>query len=162
MERKIILRTLGVAGALLLLAWGGLIFLYTSRLLMFSEAEDRHLAPLAFLLFISVFLIGILATWVGLCFYVYHDSAQRGMNRVLWTLVAIFTPNLLGFVVYLILRKPLLQQCPGCSRRLEPQWAYCTNCGTPLKRKCPACQAVVLEYQKFCGVCGTSVQLAQG
>ena len=34
--------------------------------------------------------------------YVYRDAKRRGMNAALWTLVAVFAPSLIGFIIYLL------------------------------------------------------------
>lgn len=36
--------------------------------------------------------------------YVYRDAERRRMNATLWTLVAVFTPGLTGFIIYLLVR----------------------------------------------------------
>lgn len=56
--------------------------------------------------FISIVLLLILffAIPVSLGFYVYKDASCRGMNAVLWTLLSIVTPGLLGAMLYFIVR----------------------------------------------------------
>ena len=39
--------------------------------------------------------------------YVWADAKRRGMNAVLWLLLAIFIPNAIGIILYFILRDPL-------------------------------------------------------
>ncbi len=41
----------------------------------------------------------------ALAYYVYTDSEGRGMNQIVWALVAFFF-SLLGVIVYFIARKP--------------------------------------------------------
>ena len=62
-------------------------------------------------------LFGILAGVVGAAYllligYVNRDSKRRGMSPVLWTLVAILVPNLLGILLYFVLRQPVVRVCP--------------------------------------------------
>jgi len=82
--------------------------------------------------------IGLLAgTLVGCCFtiwvlalgYVYGDARQRNMPAVPWTLVAMFVPNLLGFLLYFVLRKPLGGPCPQCGQTITPEQRFCSWCG---------------------------------
>ena len=49
------------------------------------------------ILFVGILSIG-LEVLIGV--YVYRDSVRRGMNAVLWTLVSVFAPYLVGFIIY--------------------------------------------------------------
>ncbi|HEY2015554.1 MAG TPA: hypothetical protein VGH38_18750, partial [Bryobacteraceae bacterium] len=40
-------------------------------------------------------------------------------------------PNCVGFVLYFLLRKPILHPCPGCGRGVAPDAAFCPRCGQP-------------------------------
>ena len=59
------------------------------------------------------FAVGVsAAAYVLSLGYVYGDAARRGMSPVLWTLAALLAPNLLGFLFYFLLRKPLAEPYP--------------------------------------------------
>ncbi len=78
------------------------------------------------------FLIGALAAgYVLLAGYVYGDAGRRGMPPIPWTALAVLVPNCLGFVLYFLLRKPLLQFCPGCGFGISGAAAFCSSCGQP-------------------------------
>jgi hypothetical protein len=139
-------------------AWGGLIYSYTQGVALFASPSDRHPAILALMFFASIMGITVLLAAIGMWIYIYRDSGLRGMNQAVWTLIAIFTPNLLGIVIYLILRKPLLVACPGCRAQVEPHLIHCPHCGHILKRKCSGCSAVVEAGFRYCGTCGAQVQ----
>ena len=74
---------------------------------------------------------------VGLCAaafllalgYVYGDAKRRGMSPALWTLVAFLVPNLVGFLLYFLLRQPLLEPCRQCGQGIAPGLAFCPSCG---------------------------------
>jgi hypothetical protein len=74
---------------------------------------------------------------VGTCFalftlalgYVYGDARRRNMPAVPWTLIALFVPNLLGFLLYFVLRKPLASPCPQCGQAITPDQRFCSWCG---------------------------------
>jgi hypothetical protein len=72
----------------------------------------------------SLFLIWVLA--LG---YVYGDARRRNMPAVPWLLVALFVPNLLGFLLYFVLRKPLARPCPQCGQAITPEQRFCSWCG---------------------------------
>jgi hypothetical protein len=63
--------------------------------------------------------------------YVYGDAKRRGMPPFLWALVAFMVPNLVGFLLYFLLRKPLSQACAGCGRAIPSGVAFCPHCGHP-------------------------------
>jgi len=61
--------------------------------------------------------------------YVYGDAKRRDMPPMLWALVAFMVPNLVGFLLYFLLRKPLSQACAGCGRAIPSGLAFCPHCG---------------------------------
>ena len=69
---------------------------------------------------LAAFAGSVAAAYVLLVGYVYGDSRRRGMNHVLWTLLAIFIPNAIGIILYFILREPVPLPCPAC-RDAGPQ-----------------------------------------
>jgi hypothetical protein len=140
-----------------LLLWIYFAWDYSRSFLVFSSASDHHLFVLAILYIGTGMLLLTFFAVVGVWFYVYHDAGQRAMNQRLWTAIAIFTPNLLGIVIYLILRKPLLAECPGCKQQLEGNLMYCSHCGRQFKQTCSACHSMVEKEFLFCGSCGSSL-----
>jgi hypothetical protein len=107
----------------------------------------KIVAALAFVLFFSgIFkayrsnglgtLMGVVggtlaAVYFLLAGYIYRDAVRRGMPPILWTALAVVIPNCGGFVLYFLLRKPILHPCPSCGRGVAPDAAYCPRCGQP-------------------------------
>jgi hypothetical protein len=76
------------------------------------------------------FAVGLFAAAFLLALgYVYGDAARRGMSPALWTLTAFLVPNLVGFLLYFLLRHPLLEPCPQCGQGIAPGLAFCPSCG---------------------------------
>jgi hypothetical protein len=73
----------------------------------------------------------ILAGLILLCGYVYADAARRGMPAIPWTALALLVPNCLGFVLYFLLRKPIVHPCPRCAYGVAADAAFCPRCGQP-------------------------------
>lgn len=73
----------------------------------------------------------IAGAWLLLTGYVYADAARRGMPSIPWTALVVFIPNCIGFVLYFLLRKPILHPCPGCGRGVAPDAGFCPRCGQP-------------------------------
>ena len=69
--------------------------------------------------------------WVLLAGYVYADALRRAMPPIPWTALAVVIPNCVGFVLYFLLRKPILHSCPGCGRGVATDAAFCPRCGQP-------------------------------
>jgi hypothetical protein len=69
------------------------------------------------------------STWVLCLGYVHADARRRGMPAWLWTLVAAFIPNLLGFLLYFACRRPIATPCPHCGQPNAPGQRFCSWCG---------------------------------
>jgi len=71
------------------------------------------------------------AAYVLLAGYVYVDAVRRGLPPIPWTALTVLIPNCVGFVLYFVLRKPILHPCPSCGRGVAPDAAFCPRCGQP-------------------------------
>ena len=107
----------------------------------------KIVAALAFVLFFSGIFkayrsnsLGTLMGLVGgtlaavyflLAGYIYRDAVRRGMPPIPWTALAVVIPNCVGFVLYFLLRKPILHPCPSCGRGVARDAAFCPRCGQP-------------------------------
>jgi hypothetical protein len=75
-------------------------------------------------------LLGVLeAGYVLFAGYVYGDARRRGMNATAWSVVAVVIPNLIGFLLYFVLRKPVHSPCPQCGQGVAQGAAFCSSCG---------------------------------
>ncbi len=92
-----------------------------------------------------------------LVFYVNADAKRRQMNRVLWTLLVIFVPNAIGFIVYFILRQPIASPCPKCRSLVRQDFLVCPSCGHGLAPACPTCHRAVEAGWMNCAYCGTEL-----
>lgn len=73
---------------------------------------------------------GILAAaYFLLAGYVYVDAMRRNMPPIPWTALTVLVPNCVGFVLYFVLRKPILQPCADCGRGVAADDAFCPRCG---------------------------------
>ncbi len=81
------------------------------------------LIPMGFLLASSI----LFAIWV------YKDAEANGENGVLWLLITLLIPNLLGLALYLLLVKREKQlRCPNCHHNNKETASYCEFCGQEL------------------------------
>lgn len=77
----------------------------------------------------GLFVGSLFAIWILGLGYVYADARQRNMPHIPWTLIAAIVPNLLGFLLYFVLRKPLATPCPQCRQPIAPDQRFCPACG---------------------------------
>ena len=106
-----------------------------------------------FPLFIGL-IPAFLAWLVG---YVNRDAGRRGMSRLLWTLIVIFVPNGIGFILYFVLRNPIQAVCPKCGTVVDPRVNYCPRCRYNFRPTCPQCKSSVRPGDAFCANCGTTL-----
>jgi len=78
---------------------------------------------------LGLFIGCLFAIWVLGLGYVYADARRRDMPHIPWTLVAAIVPNLLGFLLYFVLRKPLASPCPQCGQPIAAGQRFCPSCG---------------------------------
>jgi Double zinc ribbon len=115
--------------------------------------------PLALQYFIR-FVPGTVVAFLGLLIgYVNRDAKRRGMNRTLWTLLVIFIPNAIGFILYFLLRKPVSVGCPQCGALNSPDFNFCPKCKFNLRPTCPGCQHAVNPGDAFCPYCSCELTL---
>jgi predicted amidophosphoribosyltransferase len=51
------------------------------------------------------------------------------MQPIPWMLAAFLVPNLVGFLLYFLFRRPLREPCSGCGYGMAPGQAFCPACG---------------------------------
>jgi hypothetical protein len=98
--------------------------------------------------------------WILLIGYVYADARRRGMHNILWTLLTIFVVYGIGFILYFVLRSPLMIPCPKCGAKGRPGFIFCPQCGAELAASCPGCKRSVEPDWKRCVYCGIELDQA--
>ena len=107
------------------------------------------------LILLSVFLI--VPILIGV--YVYRDANRRGMNALVWTLIALIAPSLIGFIIYLLVRSSYSDlECPRCQTAIKEEYVLCPKCGAKLRPFCPNCSAPVEPDWKVCPKCAASLE----
>jgi RNA polymerase subunit RPABC4/transcription elongation factor Spt4 len=102
-------------------------------------------------------LLGFFMLLIG---YVNRDAKRRGMNVALWTILVIFIPNAIGFIIYFLVRHPLMIACPQCRTMANPSFNYCPKCKFNLHPSCPQCHRAVRLGDTYCPYCAH--ELAEG
>ncbi|RSK25645.1 hypothetical protein EJF36_01240 [Bacillus sp. HMF5848] len=113
-----------------------------------------YINPLYFILLI-LFVVQLI---IGI--YVYQSAKNHGMNKWLWTIIAIFVPNLMGLVLFFFARSQLKQKgiCTNCSQSIKPEYLFCPYCGDDRKQHCSSCAEVVQKSWSYCPHCANSLR----
>jgi len=113
--------------------------------------------PRAAMVFLPILAFAIQFAFIMFIGYVYGDAKRRGMRYVMWTLLAIFVPYMIGIILYFSLRDPLPSTCPKCSASVLSRLTFCPSCGTTVKPVCPQCGKQVETGWHNCGHCGAKL-----
>lgn len=131
--RKVVPRSIQVAASLVFVValFCAMYFIYASgsadaQLHRGVSPQTHSVAAIACIALCSSLFI---AGWLLALGYVYGDAKRRGMPAGLWTLIVLFTPNLIGFLFYFAMRKPLLAICSNCGNGVSSDQHFCSNCG---------------------------------
>ena len=105
-------------------------------------------------------LVVLVPVMIGV--YVYRDSSARGMNAVLWTLIAVLGPVFTGLLIYLIVRADSNDnRCPKCSKSVKTTFSVCPYCGASLKEHCCSCNFTLEPGWVRCPNCGDEIPVQQ-
>jgi hypothetical protein len=142
------------------------------------------LNPLDFSNFVSIataFSAAFLAAlWLSLIIWTYRDARSRTRDPLARLLAALVVAVLFlpGLLIYWILRAPhtleedyqhtleeeaMLQTiedaplCPGCGRKIDPEWVACPSCHTRLKKSCHQCGRLMDLPWNLCPWCATPI-----
>ena len=103
--------------------------------------------------FFAVFLMIVLNLAIPICIavYVYQDAKRRGMEPILWALVAAIVPWFIGLIIYLLVRSGhSALRCVKCGASVEEHYTVCPQCGAELKSRCPSCDRFVQPDWHLC------------
>ena len=90
--------------------------------------------------------------------YIWADAKRRGMSPFLWLVVALLVPNLIGVILYFIVREPLPLNCPQCGRKVNPHFNFCPACQLNLRPSCPQCRRATNLSDRYCPHCGAVLE----
>jgi len=124
---------------------------------IFFAARGDHTVPRAMIPVLALLCAFVVVCWILLLSYVNRDAARRGMSPTLWTLICLFVPNLIGFIIYFLLRKPLPKECPSCGFTVNDSFRFCPRCRYALAPTCPSCGQPVRNDYACCPYCGQAI-----
>ena len=121
------------------------------------------------------------AFWFCLVVWTFRDVQKRSRDvlvQILATAIVLFF-NIPGLILYTILRPPetlaesyarsleeesvLLDleektACPGCKRRIQPDYLICPTCRAELKEPCASCGRLLQLGWRLCPYCTVEVE----
>lgn len=119
--------------------------------------HEHNPPPLVFRILFPILPGLLLAFFALLIGYVNRDAGRRRMNRVGWTVAVILIPNAIGFILYFLLRKPLVFECPSCRAQVSRAYNFCPRCNYVLHPTCPSCKRAIGAADVYCPNCGTAL-----
>jgi RNA polymerase subunit RPABC4/transcription elongation factor Spt4 len=90
--------------------------------------------------------------------YIWADAKRRGMSPVMWLVVALLVPYLIGAILYFIVREPLPLTCPQCGNAVNAHFNFCPACQFNLRPACPQCRRGIGAGARFCPHCGFTLR----
>jgi len=150
-ELKIIPKAM--VGAAILVFFG-----MQALLLLVAFRRDMHAPPVAIQSLLALLAGSLLAVVVLLIGYVNRDAKRRGMNSVLWTVLVIFVPNAIGYIIYFVVRDPIRSPCPQCGTIVTPGFNFCPKCKFNLHPACPQCHRAIEVGATFCPYCSAELK----
>jgi hypothetical protein len=118
-----------------------------------KNLHEPHPMPLPLLICLLTLGSVLLVALCLLIGYVNRDAKRRGMSPTLWTLLVMFIPNAIGFIIYFIIREPLVFNCPQCRGPVSARFNFCPKCKFNLRPTCPECKHEVRPGDRYCPHC---------
>lgn len=135
------------------------VFIGVQVVLNFFVTHEHNPPPISLRIVLGLSFGLVLAFYVLMIGYVNVNAGRRGMNRALWTLLVIFIPNAIGFILYFLFRHPLRLPCPRCGSTTRRGFNFCPSCSYALHPACPKCKSPVRESDAFCPYCAANLAL---
>lgn len=109
-------------------------------------------------LFLVMLVTAVLSAIILFYGYIAADAKRRGMSPLLWVLVSLLVPYLIGVILYFVVREPLPMNCPQCGTSVNPHFNFCPGCQFNLRPNCPQCRRPAHAGDRFCPHCGATLQ----
>lgn len=110
---------------------------------------------------IIIVVVSVVVVVAGIIGYlIYRDAKRQGMNAWMWLLIAIYAPNGIGIMIYLIFRfsKKEKKKCRQCGYFIKDNYLNCPKCGYTLKESCSKCGVAVESDWQVCPNCKNALK----
>lgn len=137
-----------VVTSLSILVIGGMITLFSFNVQITKDDELPLLIMgcIFFIMLIIVILIGM---------FVNKDAKKLHLNQWMWTLIAVYVPNFMGVIIYVIVRSNEKKKlrCINCGVTVDRDFNICPHCGEPFGKTCSRCGKFIQEEWTVCPYC---------
>ncbi len=150
---KMIFWVLTTISAVLLI--GGIFSLFFSGLYdSMPKGDQIGLSIVAIALPISILIVSLIG------YLIYRDAKKLSMNAWMWLLIAIYAPNGIGIIIYLIVRfsEKKKKKCNQCGYPITNDYLTCPKCGHTLKNPCTKCGNAIEADWQVCPHCKNALK----
>ncbi len=107
---------------------------------------------------VIIFIVMLVAGPIG--YLIYRDAKRLGMNAWMWLLIAIYSPNSIGIIIYLIVRftEKKKKKCGKCGYPITNDYLTCPKCGHTLKNPCSKCGNAIESDWQVCPHCKNTLK----
>jgi RNA polymerase subunit RPABC4/transcription elongation factor Spt4 len=158
-EKFDILAELGVIPKIMILVAVLMFVGMVAFLFLVMFPHDKNAPPLSVQVPVSILAGSVMAFFTLLVGYVNRDAKRRGMNYALWTVLVIFIPNAIGYIIYFVVRQPVRGACPQCGATVNPAFNFCPKCKFILHPACPECHRAIELGATFCPYCAADLKV---
>ena len=105
-------------------------------------------------------LVAVVALMVATGIVIYKDAKTHGMNGWMWAAIAVFAPNFIGVILYLIIRHGAEKQyeCSKCGSEVKASYNICPNCKGVFESMCSVCNNGIKSNMAYCPYCGNETK----
>jgi len=138
----------------------GILFLSIGTIFVFAAVNDPFFPPFGYLIFTFLLLI-VIGLLTVISIFIYKDAPKHDMDPWMWMCIAVFVPNLLGLLIYLIVRsdnKTPKIKCISCGNKVNKDYNICPYCGNSLNCNCSECGTKISPNWILCPKCGTETK----
>ena len=133
----------------------GALLISILGLITMGKSIDPDFPTFMIFYFIIIFIF-VAAILTALAVFVYRDALKRGMDPWMWMTIVVFVPNLIGLIIYLVVRKNNTNYekiCISCKKPVNNDFKLCPYCGCDLNIHCPECGREVSDEWGVCPYC---------
>jgi cytochrome bd-type quinol oxidase subunit 2 len=141
----------GLLGSLLL---GAIVLAITGK------SIDPEM-PTFMVYYLTIAFLLVAAVLTALAVFVYNDASKRGMDPWMWMTIVVFIPNLIGLIIYIIVRKNTNSyeyKCINCNKPVSSEFSICPYCGSELNARCPGCGRKISSEWMLCPHCSKKLK----
>jgi cytochrome bd-type quinol oxidase subunit 2 len=117
--------------------------------------------PTFMVYYLTIAFLLVAAVLTALAVFVYKDASKRGMDPWMWMTIVVFIPNLIGLIIYIIVRKNTNSyeyKCINCNKPVSSEFSICPYCGSELNARCPGCGRKVSSEWILCPHCSQKLK----